>query len=460
MKTRWASIFLVATRPRKLFCSFFPLRAIIISCSCFELCLFAFVQQALTPHTATAQDYFFSHTPSTTEGPFVRHSAGLTTFIYSVFNPTTNHFRWEQTFEPAPGTGKLPDGLNLVVNSGFSPKNRQGEMVALFFDARDIANVRLTSYAYNGVDSDSSWQWGDLAQTQPADKILSSITDSSWINELSVINTATSRKFVIDINTAVLNSHAPSASSPNPWLGISFGQYIGIWAHSLSGSSATYDANGFLTSKGNGALGFIDIDNTHSQGCDLVPGSNKQFDDCGDCGGDNSSCNMVPPNCESANIASNLFELDSSAFHLSLATRQVLRQTRRTIRKNPDILTRKKARKLRKRIREGILLAQELYDASWTSIWSLPNVVFECEFTDGCEIVSTLEASTYYGELVSELYKHLQSSGRRLKRLDPSQLRFVRKQLRKGKAERDGAFLELNSLPSENVLCQIPTALQ
>lgn len=229
------------------------------------------------PATGLAQDYYFEFSPPSSETKFIRHTAGRTVSIETRFNPATNSFLWIQKYVPADGTGNLPDGLNLVLSNGFMPKGRQGEVAVLFFDASDLSNPSLSAYAYNGFNSDTSWEHADLAQSLSPDPIISSRIDPTWINDLRAFDSGGTRTFIIDIDTTAINSHSPLASSLNPWLGVSFGQYIGIWAHSISGSSASYDANGFLTSKSSGTLGYVDLNSARTSGCDLGWGLNFEW---------------------------------------------------------------------------------------------------------------------------------------------------------------------------------------
>lgn len=377
--------------------------------SCFLSFSFLIFSILLAPFAAApahAQEYFFDFSPSSLNGKQIKHDAGRTTFIQARFNSNTQRLYWKIVFLPAVGTNKLPDGLNLLLNTGFRPKGRQGEMAHLFFDATNLSAPKLTVYAYNGTNTDSSWQFSDMNLTKPADPILSSLVRTDWINELTVIDAPGQRTFIIDIDTLEINNHVPITPGSQAWRGVAFGLSIGIWSHPLSGSSATYGANGFLTQKGSGINGFVDAELLLTNGCDGVPGSNKQLDPCGVCGGDGTSCKVNPQSCNSKNIADINADLDRVANQLKRVVTSSLLALLRT---DPKSTSLKKYVGVRNQAKE------KFFAASWISAWSIPQVIVNCSVAGQCREVSLNKEITAFTSSINSLVAVARGVLRRLR---------------------------------------------
>lgn len=339
-----------------------------------------------------AQDFYFVHVPKPQNDKQTKHDAGLTTLIESSFNPTTQRFFWRITFAPAPGTGKLPDGLNLVVNTGFRPKLRQAEMAILFLDATSPADPKLTVYAFNGANTDTSWEKGSYFEMGPADRILSSLVRTDWIYELKVQDSPGQRIFTIDIKTNEINAHKPLFIGQQPWIGISYGLNIGIWSHTISGSTATYGPDGFLKSKSSGTSGYVDVERTQTGGCDGIVGSNTQYDPCGVCGGDGSSCKPIVENCTQRNTTELLFALDAGARLL----KNVVDLGVKNLRLRPGT-------RLPGSSRNIMAHADKLFTAAWTNAWQLPQIVTACDAGTQCIQQSTTPLITSFQSKITDL---------------------------------------------------------
>ncbi len=102
--------------------------------------------------------------------------------------------------------------------------------------------------------------------------------------------------------------------------------------------------------------------------CQTAARAAAKIDNCGVCGGDNSTC------CTQENIMQHQFVLDGAALKLKELVRQFSARMR-SLRNGP----------LTKEERGLVKEAKEIYLDAWTNIWSLPRVVNECTGATGCE---------------------------------------------------------------------------
>ncbi|WP_222872906.1 PEP-CTERM sorting domain-containing protein [Hankyongella ginsenosidimutans] len=117
------------------------------------------------------------------------------------------------------------DGFWLVVNNGPNPVGIANELAILY---GDVANGRITAYAYNGQNSPNSWQ----APTAPLAVYNNAITKSGSTYSFSVDATALNALNV----------------GPN-WRGVDIGPNVGVWYHFSDNSAYTYYANGDIKSQ-------------------------------------------------------------------------------------------------------------------------------------------------------------------------------------------------------------------
>ncbi|MBL7661813.1 hypothetical protein JNK13_03570 [bacterium] len=220
------------------------------------------------PLSSFALDYVFQWAPA--PGSY-NPTAGEAKLFKARYSEDTKEFYWYVNFGPAPATGKLPNGYHFVVNDGPNPKPFAGTLAAIYFDAVDLNNPKVTVYGYNGTASESSYRDGSSqAGTQIPDRIASSILDSSWVKEISVTNEVDgTRTFVLKIDTTQINAHTPLYPDPDgdAWEGITFAKKIGMWFHPRHGLSTAYD-NGYLTTWGYQTGGWYDTDN---QTANVIP---------------------------------------------------------------------------------------------------------------------------------------------------------------------------------------------
>ncbi len=159
-------------------------------------------------------------------------------------------------------------------------------------------------------------------------------------------------------------------------------------------------------------------------GCDGVPGSGLQQDDCGVCGGDGSLCD----GCTSEDKTIELFRLDAGAKaqekHLIAITKTLKRKARGT-EARPRIL---------RYIRRARDRANQLQIATWILSWTLPAIITDCpEALDNCVRVSTSDTTRNYNANNFELFKLSKRTVRKLRRfgVKKSSLRKARRTARK-----------------------------
>lgn len=221
---------------------------------------------ALMATQASATVWNFDLTPRVGGGPGYGYSAngGSVKNISSKFNDVSEKLVFEATFGNS-SNGSLPDGYWLVLNDGPNPKGTSDELAIFYFDT-GVTNdgvAKLTAYAYNGVNGNSSFKDGSGASgTQAPDKIASSLTTSNFVNQLKVTNNANgTRTMKFDINAALINNHDPKYGPASNWFGTGFDNKVGIWFHPVDGLDARYGTDGFLTKFDFSAQGWVDGSN-------------------------------------------------------------------------------------------------------------------------------------------------------------------------------------------------------
>ncbi len=217
---------------------------------------------------ASATTWSFDLQPKANQPGYGYSAAGgSVNRIQSTFNTSTQRFRYEVNMGNS-DKGTLPDGFWLAMNDGPNPKGIPNELAIMYFDTgvTNDGKAKLTTYAYNGQNGNSSYFDGKPdAGTQAPDKILSSLTNTSWINELTVRNEANgTRTMVIDINAALVNAHKPKYGDSSQWEGVQFDNKVGIWFHQVDGLSASYGNDGFLTNFSFSSQGWVDGENLNA----------------------------------------------------------------------------------------------------------------------------------------------------------------------------------------------------
>ena len=187
--------------------------------------------------------------------------SGLLTFTLNISDP-----RYGDT-----------DGFTVALNDGPNPKGH-GELALLYFDNSQPGGPILTAYAYNGKNTQTSFEDGSGANgTQTPDRIATSLDNGSgWIHNLqATADSSGNNVFTFTVDTAVINGHDALYTGPEEWFGIGFGEKLGIWMHSVSGLETEYDSSGFLTEWSAHKQGWLDLSNQSTDD----DGEDGDFDD-------------------------------------------------------------------------------------------------------------------------------------------------------------------------------------
>lgn len=201
-------------------------------------------------------------------------AAGRVTRVYSSWNPHTKRLVWEATYKSEGGV--LPNAFTQVINNGPNPNGKPGQLAIFYFEIKS-GTPKLTVYAYNGQNDFDSYKDGDgIGANDPnADKILSSIADSSWVYSLTKrTNSDGSLTLGFDIDATAICAHMPMfPTAPYPWYGVGFANKIGFWLHSYKLSTVAYDTQGCLKSWSPSKHGWLDVSNQNavSERCPKVP---------------------------------------------------------------------------------------------------------------------------------------------------------------------------------------------
>jgi len=184
--------------------------------------------------------------------------------ITARFNDSNNRLDWSVEFG-----NQVTEGFTLALSPGQNPKNHPGELALFYFDASDMNNPRLTSYAYNGENNISSYEDGDTST--PGDQTPDLITVDSQLRsgdiKVSVDdNTDGTRTLGFSIDATSIIEHNPLfPSATEDWTGASFAEKIGIWFHTFRNFDASYDDEGRLISLNKSGEGWFDGANIQTQ---------------------------------------------------------------------------------------------------------------------------------------------------------------------------------------------------
>lgn len=200
-----------------------------------------------TPLAFAADTFTLSLTPSTAEN---RTGVGRVIYIDAEYSESNKQLSFEVQFEKY--LGNIPDAFTLVVNSlGINPNGNDGEFAEIYFDARNLSNPKISIYAYNGLDPQLSHYDGTkLSGVQPADRILSSVSNPNFLLEASVSENPNERRtFRFRIDASEIQSHAPiyPSTKGNSWKGAEIGSKAGVWLYPVAGLYTEYRQDGFLS---------------------------------------------------------------------------------------------------------------------------------------------------------------------------------------------------------------------
>lgn len=166
-------------------------------------------------------------------------------------------------------SNQVAEGFTLAMSDGPNPKGHSGELSLLYFDASDMNDVKLTSYAYNGQNNQSSWEDGSKASgIQAPDQIATTTGAFARQNlaSLSAADVGSKRVFTMTLDAGFINDHIPALPGPggvSEWFGIGFAEKLGIWLHPVRDLTTSYDSNGYLT-EWNGREGYLDVSNQNT----------------------------------------------------------------------------------------------------------------------------------------------------------------------------------------------------
>jgi len=181
--------------------------------------------------------------------------------VFAQFDSDTNRFLWQVTF-----ADQITDGYTLAVNNGPNPKGHAGELALIYFDASG-ADVRVTGYAYNGVNSFSSYYDGSPdGGTQTPDLLFASdlLGNDSSIMQATVEDVGTTRVMTLEMDASFINGYNPmypGPEGPSEWTGLAFDELVGLWMHPMSGTNMSYGQSGELTGLSYGTKGWFDANN-------------------------------------------------------------------------------------------------------------------------------------------------------------------------------------------------------
>ncbi len=182
------------------------------------------------------------------------------TYTYSIDNPpgsdgggdiknvTTSYNEATDDFEFSLTVGPESDGFTLALNGGPNPKGHEAEMALVYFDASGPEPV-ITIYAYNGLNTLTSWQDGSGDPgAQAPDTILSSLTNPELFDFITVSTDSDGNNvFSFALDATLIQEHDPLYGPDGEWTGVSFGDLIGMWLHPVTGLETSYNDDGYLS---------------------------------------------------------------------------------------------------------------------------------------------------------------------------------------------------------------------
>ncbi len=162
--------------------------------------------------------------------------------VTTSFDSKTNEFSFSMKVED------ISEGFTLAINGGANPKGHEAEMALFYFDASGV-NPIINVYAYNGLNTQTSWFDGSKSDgVQPADAILNSIANADLFSNVSVTTDGLGNKiFSFTMDATIIQNHNTISGPDGEWSGVAFEDAIGMWLHPVEGLGTSYDADGFLT---------------------------------------------------------------------------------------------------------------------------------------------------------------------------------------------------------------------
>lgn len=174
--------------------------------------------------------------------------------IVATYTPSSEVFSWDVTFSD--GVTKDTDGYWLVVGPGPNPNGSAGQYAIVYFDATNLAAPTVSIFRYNGQNNGQSF-------SSPGDLLLTNRNNASSGITASGSQSGTQRRFQLSFDATGVNSrYGPSSSPAFPdWIGIEFGDQIGVWFHAVGGLQTGYNSNNKLNRWDKQREGWFDAEN-------------------------------------------------------------------------------------------------------------------------------------------------------------------------------------------------------
>lgn len=207
---------------------------------------------------AHADVYSWTWQPGDPGGGY-SNSGGTFKSVHGRFDSAAQQLTWEIGF-----ADQITDGFTLALNNGPNPKGHAGELALVYFDATDVENVRVSSYAYNGMNTQTSYRDGSpLSGIQSADVIfgVAPIEGAApSVLHASVTDQDGGRFMRLVLDTTGINTHTPTypgSGGAEEWYGMGFDTGLGVWLHPVTSLATEYGEDGAL-SFWSGRQGWLD----------------------------------------------------------------------------------------------------------------------------------------------------------------------------------------------------------
>ena len=204
-----------------------------------------------------ADVYTWSWEPG--DGGSFSNSGGAFESVWGSYDAVSRTLAWEIAF-----SDRIAEGFTLALNDGPNPKGNGGELGLVYFDATDVSNVRVSAFAYNGMNTQTSYRDGSaLYGTQSPDLIFGVsplLENAPSILEASVLDDNAGRRLRLVLEATLINAHTPAypgEGGAEDWFGIGFGSSVGVWLHPVTSLTTEYDDEGVL-SYWSGRQGWLD----------------------------------------------------------------------------------------------------------------------------------------------------------------------------------------------------------
>ncbi len=156
----------------------------------------------------------------------------------------------------------ISDGYTMALTTGANPKGHS-DVALMYVDCTDGKTEPIvTAYGYNGQNDFSSWFDGSgNFGVQAPDPIANTQADPNMLISGSCDDDGTTLTIDLVLDVSSINAHAPLYATTWDWTGAQVGELLGIWYHPWSGSTFSYDADGWLTGVTYAGNGWFDRSN-------------------------------------------------------------------------------------------------------------------------------------------------------------------------------------------------------